>query len=74
MKPALIPKPRPFAAMIKLDDSGQIIKAFVDFKGLSSLPVTSVKEKGGHFFVGSLHNNFIGVFTEKKNNPLVDVW
>ena len=66
MKPSLIPNPDPFAAIIKLNDAGEITRSFVDFEGKSSYPVTSVTEVDGGYFVGSLRNNFIGFFYDRS--------
>lgn len=58
---SLVPEAVKFGAIVKLDKNGKIDMSYVDPKGSSTNPITSVTEIPGALLIGSLRNEFIGV-------------
>ena len=66
INPSFLPGPDAFAAFIRVTEEGKVSKYFVDRKGETSAPLTSVFEVNGTFFLGSLRNSFVGHFKENE--------
>ena len=58
----LWPKPQPYAFVLALDESGKILESFQDPTGKNLNTITSVFERDGYLYLGSLHNDRIGKF------------
>lgn len=57
---ALMPRPVPYGFVLGLDESGQVIRNLQDPTGRHLFEVTSVEEKRGCLYLGSLHNDRVG--------------
>lgn len=60
MNPKRWPDSPPFAAVVQIDTNGLVSRVIADTTGLSSHSITSVYEKDGVLWFGSLRNNFVG--------------
>ena len=60
MNPKRWPDSQPFAAVVQIDTNGLVSRVIADTKGLASHSLTSVYEKDGALWFGSLRNNFVG--------------
>jgi sugar lactone lactonase YvrE len=56
----LWPKPEPYAFAVKLDANGQIVDSLQDPKGERLFAITSVTERDGNLYLGSLINDRVG--------------
>jgi len=54
------PKPKPYGLVLALDEEGKIIQSLHEPTGKHVKEITSVREYGGHLYLGSLHNDRIG--------------
>jgi sugar lactone lactonase YvrE len=59
---SLWPKPQPYGFVVQLDENGKILGSFQDPSGQHIPMITSVFERNGYLYLGSLSNNFIGKF------------
>lgn len=55
------PKPKPYGLVLAINESGQIVESFQDPSGEHLMAVTSAQEHEGKLYLGSLHNDRIGV-------------
>ncbi|GMH79033.1 hypothetical protein TrST_g1177 [Triparma strigata] len=58
--PPLI-KEVPYGCFVTLSEKGEVIETRVDYKGEEANFITSVEERDGKIYLGSLKTNFIGV-------------
>ena len=58
----LWPKPKPYGFVLEIDGDGQILRSLQDSTGEHLKEITGAKDNGKHLFMGSLHNDRIGVF------------
>ena len=58
----LWPKPRPYAFVVKLDETGAILASLQDPSGRRLHTITSAQERDGFLYLGSLHNDRIGKY------------
>lgn len=67
LPPALFPKPVPYGFILGLDEQGQVTHNLQDPSGKHLFEVTSVEEKGGYLYLGSLHNDRVGKLPRPKS-------
>jgi sugar lactone lactonase YvrE len=58
----LWPQPQPYAFVVKLDETGAILDSLQDPTGQHLHSVTSVQERDGYLYLGSLYNDRIGKY------------
>jgi sugar lactone lactonase YvrE len=58
----LWPQPEPYALVVELDEEGNPLRSLQDPTGSHLVEITSVAERGGKLYLGSLHNDRIGVY------------
>ena len=58
--PPLI-KEVPYGCFVTLSEKGEVIETRVDYKGEEANFITSVEERDGKIYLGSLKTNYIGV-------------
>jgi hypothetical protein len=49
--------------VIEVDDNGRIIRTLQDPGGEVVTMITAVTEYNGKLYLGSLHNDYVGVYT-----------
>lgn len=57
----LWPKPEPYAFILEIDGDGNILRSLQDPSGEHLKEITGAKDNGDFLFMGSLHNDRIGV-------------
>ncbi len=57
---AAFPKPVPYGFILGLNEKGEVIHNLQDPAGKHLFEITSVEEKGGYLYLGSLHNDRVG--------------
>jgi hypothetical protein len=60
VNPSLLPHPKPFGGILKLNSKGLVTHTFLDDKGISTNSLTAVKEYNNALYLGSLKNQFSG--------------
>jgi hypothetical protein len=66
LNPALLPQPKPFGGILKLNSKGLITHVFLDDQGRSTQSLTSVREYQNGLYLGSLSNQFSGYLDLSK--------
>lgn len=68
INPALLPTPKPFGGILKLNSQGIITNILLDNDGIMTQGLTSVKEYQNGLYLGSLLNSFVGFVDLSKIN------
>lgn len=66
VNPALLPPPKPFGGILKLNSVGLITHVFLDDAGISTHGLTAVTEYQNGLYLGSLKNSFTGYINLKS--------
>ena len=61
MPRSMWPKPKPYGLVLAIDEHQGIVESFQDPSGKHLMAITSAEEYDGKLYLGSLHNNRIGV-------------
>lgn len=62
------PKPQPYGLILELDEQGQVLRSLQDPEGDHFPFITSVQERGGSIYLGTLTGDSIGVLPLSNDN------